>query len=759
MSIKNHKDYKKEIKRLEETRSYLENTIATVVDQRVRFNDEIKDAYIHLDYLDSSLSYSSIMLNSKLLDHLEKNFELLLHARKKPYFARMDIKEKDKDHFESLYIGKVSLFDSSMDTPLVIDWRAPVASVYYEGRLGQTSYKVEDISHDIELTLKRQYTFEDKELVSFMDVDISTSDTFLQASLEGHAGDKLKDIVSTIQGEQNQIIRSDINRPLIVQGVAGSGKTTIALHRIAYLIYTYAESFHPEDFMIIAPNTLFLDYISGVLPELGADKVIQTTYIDLMFQWIGKKLKLSNSNQKLNTLIRTDEKAPSVMEKYLIEKSAALKNSMKMKELLDLFIENIQNKVLPKEDLYLEDFLITTHQSIKKHFEVSYDYLPIFERVKRIKQYLSPLVRNKAKEILVEVDQSYAKKLDLIRDHEEATEERRLKLVGLIKERDEKLDRINKQSKTAVKKYMNKFFSKNLLDLYEEFIYDLNNLLPSKDYEAIFKYIQNSKGYELEDLAPIAYLKSCLFGMDTTSQVKMVVIDEAQDFSNFQFYVLRDLLKTERFTILGDLSQGIHMYRSIENWDYLKTNIFEKETSFLTLEQSYRTTIEIMDAANFVLNHMPMDDLIEAKPVVRHGKEPTYMNLDHPKAVFSNILKTIEIWTEEKFTTLAVITKSNQEAQKVYKHLHKLKPELNMALVDEKTDHFDHRILVIPGHLSKGLEFDGVIITALEDTFEKTPLDIKLMYVAMTRAMHRLAIISHKKLITYFDEERKTNVS
>jgi DNA helicase-2/ATP-dependent DNA helicase PcrA len=699
------------------------------------------------------------MLNSKLLDDLEKNFELLLHARKKPYFARMDIKEQDKDYFEALYIGKVSLFDSSMDTPLVIDWRAPVASVYYEGRLGQTTYQVEDMTHNIELSLKRQYTFEAGELVDFMDVDISTSDTFLQASLESHAGDKLKDIVSTIQGEQNQIIRSDINSPLIVQGVAGSGKTTIALHRIAYLIYTYAASFRPEDFMIIAPNTLFLDYISGVLPELGANKVIQTTYVDLMFGWIGKKLKLSNSNEKLNTLIRTDDQAPTTLEKYLIEKSAAFKNSMKMKELLDLYIQTIQEKVLPKEDLYLEDFLITSHQEIKRHFEESYNYLPIFERVDRIKKYLTPLVKNQSKEILDKVDQNYTKALDHIRSTEEDTESRRLKLVALMKERDQGLELIKKQSKTLVKKYMSKFFSMGLLDLYADFLSHLDQLLPSKAHVQIFKYIQQTKGYELEDLAAITYLKNHTFGMDQGSDVKMVVIDEAQDFSNFQFHVLREILKTERFTILGDLSQGIHMYRSIENWDYLKTNIFKKETSFLTLEQSYRTTIEIMKEANFVLNHMPMDNLIEAKPVVRHGKKPNYENLKNSTSVIKKILETIETWTMEKYTTLAVITKSNQEAKKVYKHLHKLQPQLNMSLVDEKTEHFDHRILVIPAHLAKGLEFDGVIITALEDTFKKNPLDIKLMYVAMTRAMHRLSIISHDNLMTYYHEERKTNVS
>lgn len=761
MSIKNHKDYKIEIDRLEETKEYLENTIGTVVENRIKFNEEIKDAYIHLDFLDSSLSYSSIMLNSKLLDNLEKNFELLLHARKKPYFARMDIQQNDKEHYEKLYIGKVSLFDNNMETPLVIDWRAPVASVYYDGRLGEASYNVGELEHTIDLLSKRQYTIEEGKLIAYMDVDISTSDTFLQASLEGHAGEKLKDIVSTIQAEQNQIIRADIDKPLIVQGVAGSGKTTIALHRIAYLIYTYADTFSPEDFMIIAPNTLFLDYISSVLPELGANKVMQTTYIDLMFDFIGKKIKLTDSNLKLNELIRTDNGALSENEKYLLRTAASLKNSMRMKEMMDQYINELENKILPSEDFYLDDYLILSLDDIKKMYFENYGYQPLYKRVDSIKRYITTFTRNKAKDILKDIDETYSNQIESIRDRESATEERRLKIVSLMNERDAKLERITKSSKTIVKKYMTKFYTENLFGFYFDFLSNMKQYTNDNSFDEVFEYIalQNEnydkKKYEIEDLAPLVYFKNKVFGLDNSLDIKMVVIDEAQDFSDFQFFVLRQLLNTERFTILGDISQGIHMYRAIENWDYLKENIFSSKTNYLTLEQSYRTTIEIMDEANFVLEQLPLEHIIKAKPVVRHGKKPDITEFKMESEVIDKILNQVETWHEEKFTTMAIITKSSQEAHHVYKLLEKQSPKSNMALIDEKTAHFDHRILVIPAHLAKGLEFDAVIVTAINESFEIDPIDIKLKYVAMTRAMHRLSIIAMESSMACYRSQRE----
>lgn len=759
MTNKKTKEYKIELLRLESTKEYLENTIKTVYEKRVRFQEEIKDAYMNLDDMDSSSSYSTIMMNSKLLDDMEDNFDLLLDSRKKPYFARIDIKQLDKDHEEKLYIGKVSLYDDTMEIPMVIDWRAPIASVYYDGRLGKASYDVENDTITIDLLKKRQYTIEDGQLIDFMDVDISTSDTLLQASLENHAGDKLKDIVSTIQAEQNRIIRADINKPLIVQGVAGSGKTTIALHRIAYLIYTYSKTFYPDQFMIIAPSSLFLDYISAVLPELGANKVTQTTYIDLMFNIIGKKLKLSDSNQKLNELIRTDASALSDKQKDIIARSAAFKNSMHMKDLLDIYIAELENKTIPKMDYCIEDTVLLKYDKISSMYFNDFAHQPIYFRIDNIKKYIAPLTKTKVNILLNRIEDRYTDMIDEIRDKEKETEERRLKIVDLIHKRAAHLELINKSRKTVIKKYIDKYKKTDLITLYQDFLTSMSDYYIGDDNKDILEYIsaqtersRKSKLFEVEDLAALAYLNDKVFGMSEKLDIKMVVIDEAQDFSEFQFYVLRRLLKTERFTILGDISQGVHMYRAIHSWDYLKDNIFESEVNYLTLEQSYRTTIEIMNEANFVLNQVKLENIINARPVVRHGKKPDIKSFNNEKELISAISEQVDTWDNEKYTTMAIITKSNQESKKVYDLLKKQNKDLDIVLIDESSSHFNHRILVLSAHLAKGLEFDVVLVTTLSETYSRTPLDVKLMYVAMTRAMHRLSVFYKSEAIDYYKD-------
>lgn len=757
MTVNTQKDFKREKTRLKETKDYLEKTLEIMEIRKGKHSEEVKDAYVNLDHTDSSLSYSNIMLHTGFLDDLEKSYDLLKFSRKAPYFARIDIKQKDKDHKEELYIGKVSLYEPGMETPLVVDWRAPISSVYYDGRIGETAYKAGKYEHVVDLSLKRQYTIQDGHLKDYMDVDISTSDTFLQASLTRHAEQKLKDIVSTIQSEQNQIIRADVRKPLVVQGAAGSGKTTIALHRIAYLLYTYADTYYPEQFMILAPNTLFLDYISSVLPELGANRVQQTTYVDLMSKVIGKKIRIGDTNEKLNELIRTDENAISTEEKNLLLCSSRTKNSMDMKAALDRYIEETENAVLPGKDLILDEYLLYAHEDLTTLFFENYAYLPIYKRVDSISKYLTPTVKTKVKGILKELKTDYDRQIDRIMMNEDPSEERRDKIGVLREEREARIDSLEKGVKTAVKKYISLFAKKDLFQFYEDLLQNIKKYAPQLS-EELCDYIgekseehRSANVYELEDLASLAYMKEKMFGVGEDLDTKMVFIDEAQDFSDFQFYVLRHLLKTDRFTILGDLSQGIHMYRAIHDWNFLKTGLFDTEVNYLTLEQSYRTTIEIMDEANFVLNQCPMEGLIPAKPVVRHGDKPDIFHATEKKEWLSHLLLLLEKWQSHGMNTMAVIAKTTEEAKIIHKELKKTR-KLDTLLVDEKTLHFDQNIVVIPAHLSKGLEFDAVIAASLTEKYTVTPLDTKLMYVAMTRAMHKMAVLDLDHSIGFYRE-------
>lgn len=755
MSIEEHEDHKKEILRLDETIAYIVRIISLVVDKRLKYRQDMREAFTELDDMDSSLSYANILLNTKLLDSLEQNFSLLKKSKDHPYFARMDIRQSDKDKVEEIYIGKISLFDESMETPLVVDWRAPISSVYYDGRLGKTKYSAYGEEFEIDLHLKRQYTIEEGELRHFVDVDISMSDTFLQATLENHASDKLKDIVSTIQAEQNDIIRADIHKPLIVQGVAGSGKTTIALHRIAYLIYTYSDSFQPEDFIIIAPNNLFLDYISGVLPELGAEKVRQTTFIDLMMDILGKRFNLTDQNEKLTLLLNGDDQNEA--DKRI--RASAFKNSMVMKDILHEYLENLGKDFLPEEDFIFDGDVLFSRKYLDDMFHNSYTYLPYFKRIDQIRQYLENKVKEAVAGRTAKTENIYEHKMNRVRLREAPSEERREKLKELMKMRDERISALKKSRRNLIKDYFKKMEYHDTLTYYLKLMTDekfISGFSEEKDHEIVQYVVEDTirragtKELEIEDLAPLAFLHSRLYGVDPSVNVKYAVIDEAQDFSDFQFYAMRNILNTDRFTILGDLSQGIHMYRSIRDWTYLTEHIFKEETNYLTLLQSYRTTIEIMESANEVLTKSPIKNLTLAKPVVRHGKKPVFKAYSGEKNLVRGILKTIGAWTEEGYTTIAVITKTARDAIYLHKAL-KDTSDLEIGLIGEKAVHFTERYVVLPAHLAKGLEFDAVIASSLHDAYEITELNAKLLYVAMTRAMHRLSVLYMEGSNPYFE--------
>ncbi|MBP1925380.1 DNA helicase-2/ATP-dependent DNA helicase PcrA [Sedimentibacter acidaminivorans] len=751
MSLLDHIDYKTEEKRLKETVNYIEKSIESYKKNKTMHQKEIKDAYSSLDPTESSQSYVSIMLHTRLLDELENNYARLLKAIDNPYFARIDFREEDKSNIEKFYIGKMSLQREDWDVPMILDWRSPLASVYYDGRLGNVVYQNslgESLSG--ELSLKRQYTIENKQLLDIMDVDITATDTFLQASLGENKDNRLKDIVSTIQSEQNAIIRADIKRPLIVQGVAGSGKTTIALHRIAYLIYTYEKSFYPEQFMIIAPNRLFLNYISGVLPELGANNVIQTTYADYAFKLIGDKYNLTDSEEKLVHIINDDYTQLNSNKKSLVIKSSAFKGSLTFINILLRYIKNIEINYIPKEDFELEGHLLMSVKEIKNIILRDYNHLPLYKRFEQVEKHLKFRLDKEKDRIYEQTKLSYDKKIEIIRRNEPESEERRLTIVDILNIRDAALQKVKKNIKIAVKTYMSKFIKRDLFDYYKDIITNEENLnyfslgkLDDKFASFICQYsndILKGKMVELEDLAPLLFIKHRIMGFEDEINIKYVVIDEAQDFSPFQFYALKKMFNTDFFTILGDLSQGIHSYRSIKNWNIVLNKIFDTDNSqYLKLEQSYRTTIEIMDLANEVIKLIPKEDLIIAKPVVRHGEIPSIAKFKFKKDIINEAQKKIIDLISEGYKSIAVICKTPKECKSVHNELKKNK-QLNIKLLEGKEEQYDNTIVIVPSYLSKGLEFDAVIIININDIYSEDELDLKLLYVSMTRAQHKLFV-------------------
>lgn len=748
MSALNHPDYNKEIERLSYTLDYLKSYNFNVQKEKMRIDKEVDYGLSHYNS-DNAEQFNELVINKSIMDSLSQKLKDVDKSLSKPYFARVDFSENGNNNLQNLYIGKISLMRDSDQELVIIDWRAPIATLYYEGRLGKASFESPEGEITGEIRLKRQYTIESAELKEIYDIDITTNDEFLQAALGSSKDNRLKDIVSTIQAEQNKVIRANMWKPLIVQGAAGGGKTTIALHRIAYLLYNHENSLGPKNFMIIAPNRFFLSYISEVLPDLGVENVLQTTFEDFALNIIGKKLKIINSYEKLSSLINYKDKTN---ENKIIKNISWFKSSLEFKNVIETFVKNIEDNFIPKEDFRLDNFILLKYETINSLFINQYKNLPFFKRINEIKKTLVNTLKQNKNPIIEEVTKQYDYKIEEVRDNMNDCPERRKIIIELTGARDFLIKKIIKESKTIVKEYLAKCKILSPLEYYLSFLND-----PILFYESCCKYTDkftaenlrtntlynlNKNAVEIEDLAPLMYIKYLIRGLDEKLTVRHVVIDEAQDFSPFQLFIIKNLIGGNSFTILGDLCQGIYSYRGITDWEKVSKNIFGEENySMLTLEQSYRTTIEIMGAASSVIEYLNDENLPTPKPVIRHGEKVKIIEKSTLKEISLDMAEKIKNIKFEGFKSAAIICKTLEECKKLKIELKSV--GLNIDIITGNEAEFLGGVVLIPSYLVKGLEFDVVIIAnGSKEAYSTDPLDVKLLYIAMTRPLHRLYIYS-----------------
>ncbi len=741
-SVREHKDYQTEVERLEFTKEYIKSVLEISKGNKEQFVENLKEAFAELDTSDSSLSYMTLLTNAQYLELAESELERLASVIGKPYFSRINFTSSGDTKEEILYIGKASLFDSVNQIPIIVDWRSPIANVYYDGRLGNVTYDAYGETQSGYLSLKRQYEIENGLLKEIRDIDLTTHDELLQKSLSGKADNRLTEIVATIQNEQNEVIRASLKHPIIVQGAAGSGKTTIALHRISYFLYSSGYRFPPEKLMILAPNKLFIDYISAVLPDLGVNKIKQTTYIEFMRNCFGKKLKLISPNSKLMALINGNEKSKS------IQWVSSYKGSLEFKELIEHYLKEIEFNLAPSEDFIIEKSRLMRGGKLKKLFIQEFQYLPIYKRLDKIKNLLANDLRIKKSMMLSKINSKYDDALEKLLFSSRLNSERRgEKVVSLMDSKEKRISTVEQESKVAIKNYMNSFVKKDIFTLYKELMTSPELLqkysptLSESECKRLSNYCQrifNKKALELEDLAPLFYMKAKLEGIEEQFKMKSVFIDEAQDYSYFQFAALKEGFETELFTIVGDLAQGIHSYRGLNSWEPLVNDIFPN-ANYQSLQKSYRTTVEIMHLANDILSIMAKD-LPKVEPVIRHGDKPRFTKIDpaNPEQVKEILEHDIHILKEEELNSIAIIGRTDKECLRIQKMLEN--SNLPIQLLEEKEDMKKGSVVILPSYLSKGLEFDAVLILTLEESYSDEELDIKLLYVAMTRPMHRLYI-------------------
>lgn len=628
----------------------------------LEFKKLIWDTHTEIDPNEMRSMMAESDLQVSIMQSKGNYLQRLFRIQNKPYFGSIRFKEEGSEEEDNIYIG-ITHVEDKLDY-YVHDWRSPICSMFYDYETGPASYKAPSGIIKGNIIKKRQYIIEDAELKHIFDNDLNISDSLLQEVLAEESSDKMKNIVNTIQEEQNKVIRNTEDKNLIVEGIAGSGKTSVALHRIAFLLYRIP-NLTSSNVVVFTPNKVFSEYISNVLPELGEDNAYDMTFYDLLCQNINEYKDIENFTDFISRYYKGN------VDNYDIIK---YKQSDEIIKDIDSYINNLLSTIKFNNKLEYDNFIEIDTEELNNMLNYKYNRFPLFERIKEI-----------SKRIASNNYEGSTKNASSI--------EKKLKELLNIK-----------------------------LDLKDIF----NNFYQS-EYSK-YKDKVNDKYLYYEDACIFLYIKSLLVGFNTNHVIKEIVIDEAQDYNKLQYLIIKKTFKTSNYTILGDTNQTINPYYKYDSLEEL-TSIFES-SKYITLTKTYRSTGKIIDYTNKILglNHVTAIRNDKASDIIfRNNITKNDFLTD------INNLKTIS-------KSIAIITKNDKEAEKVY---NMLKDDLDIMLIDG-FGHIKRDLVVVPSYVAKGLEFDSVIIYTDEDN-KYQEKDKYLFYVACTRAQHNLIIYNNSK--------------
>lgn len=641
-------------------------------------------------------------VTDKIIDYEEEEHKILLLEKmiKSPYFARIDFKFDDEDEFEKIYIGRSSLRKNSYQEMYVYDWRSPIASIFYRFMTGEAFYDAPCGRVTGELNLKRQYEIKNGKLEYFFDSDVQIVDEFLRQLLSQNTTAKMKAIVETIQHEQDVVIRDMENDLLMVQGVAGSGKTSIALHRAAYLMYQGLQTkLSANNIMIISPNSIFEQYISNVLPELGEDNVISSVFEDILSALlIGRKIQ--SRNDFLENLI--------VNSKYkeISRNSIEFKTSSFFREILDQFLIDIPRQWIEFEDVYYEGKCVVSRQILKDKI-LGRTETPLGIKLEQLEDYILEQIFGTGK------------------------------------------GRGHKEEKNLIKQEIQKFIKIDIVELYkilfsnEAYFYSLlQNSNLSQGIKSIWEYTrENLEADRLyyDDAIAIAYLYLKIYGTNKYKNIKQVVIDEAQDYYPLQYEIFNLLFSNAKFTILGDMKQTLAKKEDISFYEQIQKILNKKKSSLIMLDKSFRCTNEIL---NFSLKFIEKSSQI--KSFNRNGDSPKVYIADNSEIFIDEIVKEINLCQEKGFQSICLICKTEKNSIYLF---NKIKHKLDIQLIKNGSVSDLQGVFILPVYMSKGLEFDAVLICDADSQNYHDEDDKNLLYVACTRALHKLSLFCENEVI------------
>lgn len=675
--------------------------------------------------------------------HLHKDVKNLRRLVETPYFARIDFKEDGEQDIERIYLGIASFLDNESDEFLVYDWRAPISSLYYDYSLGPAKFTAPGGTVTGELQLKRQFIIKDGIIEGMFDTGLTIGDELLQEVLGKQSNAQMKSIVATIQKEQNKIIRNEKGKLLIVQGAAGSGKTSAALQRVAFLLYKYRETLNAEEIVLFSPNPMFNSYIRNVLPELGEENMQQTTFQQYLEFSLGDSFHVEDPFSQMEYMLTAQHEQDYEVRK----KSAKYKSSIQFLHVVEQYLTHLSNENLVFQDIVFRNEVVISTLEISDYFYSLDKQLSITNRVKLTATWLlselKKLEKSERKKEWVEDEIQYLDKEEYQFYFQKLSKQKRFSqdtFDDFEREQEQLSIYVVKRALSPVIKKIKRLDFLNMKAIYQQlFTLNQNDLhltispITNLDWQEICQYTSkhlNNNHLPYEDATPYLYLKEMIEGFKVNTSVKYVFIDEAQDYSSFQFAFLKHLFPNSRFTVLGDINQAIYAHHSHTGIEVLKDLFNGESIETIKLTRSYRSTKQIIEFTSAILEKNE-----EIEPFNRNGQKPIILEKNDENEIIAQIVDKIK--NNSTYKTTAIICKTQKEANRVFDLL---KDSIEVELIDKRSNQFDSGVVIIPAYLAKGIEFDSVILFNASYEQYGSEETRNLFYTACTRAMHELLI-------------------
>lgn len=683
------------------------------------------------------------LLNERQNDwqHAVRRLDILKKMERKPYFARIDFQESANQQPETIYIGLGSFADRP-DNFLIYDWRAPISSIYYDGQLGKVSYQTPAGQQTVDVKLKRQFLVENGRILTVFDTDQTVGDQLLLEALGEKSDTKMKSIVTTIQKEQNKIIRDTQAKLLFVQGAAGSGKTSAVLQRAAYLLYRYRGNLTSSQLILFSPNQLFNDYIDQVLPDLGEQNMVQLTY----YQYTQHRLP----RLQVETLQQRFERQMTASQLQVNR----LKSSLAFQQATLAYAKTLEISGICFRDLKFHGKVFFSREQIQKIYYSFNQNYHLRNRLEATKERLIRRLNRRVDQAAVsdEVQKQLqtvtpAQLAELYGNHPRNFQnaEQEMKFLGrqlIIKEYQQLQKKIQRNSFV------------NITLQYWHFLKQVPQLLDLKQFQlsltawqqAITEFKQRTLNHQilLEDAAAYLQLYDLIIGKRGNLEIKQVFIDEVQDYTPYQLAFIQRQYPRARFTLLGDLNQAIFTKKaSYGLLDQLGQLFSPAETKVVQLTKSYRSTRQITEFSRQIL-----ENGAQIEPFTREGERPQIFLAANEEQMLTYALKQLKK-NQNKAKTTAIIGKTLAECQQVAQQL--IATGQQVTLIKTENQRLAQGTIVVPAFLAKGLEFDEVIVWDASQANYQADEQRQLLYTICSRAMHRLVIIALKKLSPLFD--------